>query len=493
MKKLLYITLLLAATLTRAQEQVFTLYQYTPLLYDPTISAHDIQASIRIFREEYTLGGGDFISTDVVNAECPILRKSNGQRVGGIGLSFLKRGAGESDLLTTYMAGLSVANQIRLSPRHSIYLGITGNYYHKRTSMDQLSTGSQWIAEEFYFDPNAAMGERFETARIGFFSLGTGLSWEFIKDDIRHSFIGISAFHLNRPNESFFSSEANIPVTYLVNAGTVLYSSRRIMISPQLIHSRRGQNSSTQTILSTKLPFENHNPYDIIRSGNVEVLVNYDFKEDATLGLAFNQPGFSFGIGYNFPITSRAEDGYLKNAFQIGLSITKAIWKKKTQKVVIASVPERRDFNFDQPETEATPAQASEVDLIKEKLGELSDVRSLQFELSKDFKFSFGKAELIPEADPFLDELYQLMMAHPEFSLTIVGHTDNVGKQQLNYELSLARARVVAEKLLDRGLSADRINVIGKGDTEPLNNNETEQEKASNRRVEFIINVDQEP
>ena len=59
-----------------------------------------------------------------------------------------------------------------------------------------------------------------------------------------------------------------------------------------------------------------------------------------------------------------------------------------------------------------------------------------------------------------------------------------------NSELSVKRAQVVADYLTTEGINPERIIVTGKGDTEPLTNNETEADKAKNRRVEFLISVE---
>ncbi|NBP68312.1 MAG: OmpA family protein [Cytophagia bacterium] len=117
----------------------------------------------------------------------------------------------------------------------------------------------------------------------------------------------------------------------------------------------------------------------------------------------------------------------------------------------------------------------------------MAKVKSVEFELEKDFKFTFGRAELNQEAKVYLDELYVLLKNNPEYQLEIIGHTDNVGKHLANYHLSTARAQAVAQYLKQIGLAPDRVKYIGRGDTEPVAPNDTEENKAKNRRVEFII------
>jgi outer membrane protein OmpA-like peptidoglycan-associated protein len=69
----------------------------------------------------------------------------------------------------------------------------------------------------------------------------------------------------------------------------------------------------------------------------------------------------------------------------------------------------------------------------------------------------------------------------------LTGHTDNVGSAGFNMRLSLYRANVVREYLIEKGVEPPRIETRGKGLTEPLNENKTEAERGLNRRVELLI------
>lgn len=75
-------------------------------------------------------------------------------------------------------------------------------------------------------------------------------------------------------------------------------------------------------------------------------------------------------------------------------------------------------------------------------------------------------------------------------SISVEGHTDSVptGKSGINnIDLSIRRARVIANHLIERGINRDRISVIGHGDTHPIDRNDTEEGRAKNRRVEVKL------
>ena len=70
-------------------------------------------------------------------------------------------------------------------------------------------------------------------------------------------------------------------------------------------------------------------------------------------------------------------------------------------------------------------------------------------------------------------------------SVIIAGHTDALGSESYNYELSEKRARSVSEYLVRKGISSSRLSTMGYGKSQPVTDNRTPQGRARNRRVEF--------
>lgn len=104
-----------------------------------------------------------------------------------------------------------------------------------------------------------------------------------------------------------------------------------------------------------------------------------------------------------------------------------------------------------------------------------------------NLQFETGKAVIKEESKPSLNELAEYLNTN-NFTLTLIGHTDNVGSDADNLVLSKKRAEAVKTYLVSKGIADVRINTIGKGESEPLVSNETAQGREKNRRVEFIIN-----
>lgn len=492
---LLLLAVAMVSAGTYAQEYVYTLNQYTPLNYNPAAAAYDNDASVSFLSRSTEIAPGVNYQNNVFNGEYPMVTKS-GKRYGGIGLNFIQKDAGNSDMLKTHAIGLSLAYNLQILKEQFVSFGLQTTYYNKQTSLENMTTGSQWLAEEFRFDPNASLGEPLSENNISYIGLNAGLTWylQSKEDHSPRAFFSIAAHNLNQPDESFFTTGNNVPVNYLVNAGAVLYENSVYRFSPQVIYQHESTKNLMSLILSNTIFIRNENPYDIIKSGSVEILGKYDLQRDMSVGAVFHQPAFSVGFSYTFPVSNEAANSYLQGGIEFSLKLSKTIWKVKPKTVVIDNVTpgSSRNIRFDEDKDDrkTVVVQKSDVDIIQENIEELSEVKAVKFELTKDFKFEFGKAELNEAAKVYLDDIYALLQKNPEYKLEVIGHTDNVGKPQLNYKLSTERARVVSDYLEKKGLNEERITYSGKGDTVPLTNNDTEENRSKNRRVQFIIYVD---
>lgn len=101
--------------------------------------------------------------------------------------------------------------------------------------------------------------------------------------------------------------------------------------------------------------------------------------------------------------------------------------------------------------------------------------------------FDFNSAKIRPQSKPILNKAVEKLKQYPEVRVRISGHTDDVGEREYNIELSRQRAEAVREYLIEKGLSADRISTRGVGPDEPKVLNDSEVNRAINRRIEFDV------
>jgi outer membrane protein OmpA-like peptidoglycan-associated protein len=106
---------------------------------------------------------------------------------------------------------------------------------------------------------------------------------------------------------------------------------------------------------------------------------------------------------------------------------------------------------------------------------------------AKSIQFATGSTRLLTTATKELDKLVDILNEHPDFRISIEGHTDNTGQAAFNQTLSEKRANAVKDYLVKKGISEDRLNAAGFGQTQPIEDNKTSKGRAANRRVDFKL------
>lgn len=124
--------------------------------------------------------------------------------------------------------------------------------------------------------------------------------------------------------------------------------------------------------------------------------------------------------------------------------------------------------------------------IIHKKLIKLDQNKEASFILKNIF-FESGSAVLRPESKFELNAIHRLFEDHPNIRLKITGHTDNMGSDQDNLILSEQRALSVVHFLIQKGLQKERFIYEGKGESQPISDNNTEEGRQENRRIEFRI------
>src|SRR5690606_11559951 len=95
-------------------------------------------------------------------------------------------------------------------------------------------------------------------------------------------------------------------------------------------------------------------------------------------------------------------------------------------------------------------------------------------------------ATLRPDADPVINEIVALLRANPDLRLSVEGHTDDTGAAGHNRTLSAERAAAVRAALVAEGVAGDRLTSQGFGSSQPLVANDSDANRARNRRVELV-------
>jgi len=136
--------------------------------------------------------------------------------------------------------------------------------------------------------------------------------------------------------------------------------------------------------------------------------------------------------------------------------------------------------NFDLVKKEGFKEYNKVIEMEKVKIGSILTMRNIFFD--------FDKSDLKNESKTELDRALRFLAEYPNIKIQIEGHTDNVGTDEYNLDLSEQRAKAVEAYLINNGFDSKRIiKVLGFGESKPVDTNDTDEGRAYNRRVEFRI------
>ncbi|ASP19526.1 putative lipoprotein YiaD [Antarctobacter heliothermus] len=128
---------------------------------------------------------------------------------------------------------------------------------------------------------------------------------------------------------------------------------------------------------------------------------------------------------------------------------------------------------------------------LRQQLGDSATIRNtgdrLIVTMPQDILFATDSAQLRSTLVSDLRDVGQSLLAYPNTTSQVIGHTDSDGDAAYNLDLSQRRAQAVANVLLSEGVPRGRVSVIGRGEDQPIASNLTAEGKAQNRRVEIVI------
>jgi outer membrane protein OmpA-like peptidoglycan-associated protein len=131
---------------------------------------------------------------------------------------------------------------------------------------------------------------------------------------------------------------------------------------------------------------------------------------------------------------------------------------------------------------------------IAKEMGDADVIRegeAIVIKFKEQVLFAYDRSDLNANAKTSLDKLRTTLLKYPETNITVIGHTDSKGTNKYNQTLSESRATAVANYTSQNGIDNKRLTAIGKGETDPIATNDTDEGSASNRRVEFVITANE--
>ncbi|TWI12703.1 outer membrane protein OmpA-like peptidoglycan-associated protein [Lysobacter ruishenii] len=112
---------------------------------------------------------------------------------------------------------------------------------------------------------------------------------------------------------------------------------------------------------------------------------------------------------------------------------------------------------------------------------------NITLNMPSNITFGFDRADLQPQFYPVLNDVAATLTEYNQTIVEVAGHTDSVGTDSYNQQLSERRAASVGNYLMSKGVMRDRFILVGAGETRPVASNDTESGRAQNRRVEITL------
>ncbi len=475
------------AHLGHGQYTHYSLYRFAESRVNPAYYATGKHATLNaLYRNQQSTPGVKQTST-YLSARYPFLRRKSPWHAVGVEMG--RDTEGLEGILETTMFGGAYGYHIPVNLLNSISLGVNANYFGRRINTESLFTGSQFMPG-IGFDPSADNGEGTDQFRADVISVGLGLLWQKVdKKSNPRSHLGIAAYNANFPREAFITDTGTelFPIV-IVEGAQRIHQGKQWSIDAEVNYRLEQAKSFVIAGATATLDLSRFNSQ--LKGQTIGYKARYLHNRGFAAGVVWDTPYFAMAANYDIPAFGTVAH---QGAFEVALQLKKAVRAKskrnKRTPVRRPVRPTRRPADEDDrltilgdpPPDSVAVEESVPVDSLSE--GEPINLDSIEV-IIVEFEFEFGSA--VPQIDDaVLQQVIDKLASDSTLNAEIVGHTDNVGSRGYNQGLSEERARALYDILLDMGVSEERMTYFGRGEMDPLMDNDTEENRAKNRRVEI--------
>lgn len=235
MRRVLFIASMICSLGSFAQDLHFSQYFNAPLLVNPANTGFNPDFDYRVggnYRKQWATIVTNPYKTMSLWGDVQLFNNRFDNAWVGVGASLLKDAAGSGNLSAT-KAYASIAYHQVVGLNSLVSLGFNAGYVSKSVDFNKLTFDNQWNGK--FFDAVAPSGETFSTNHQGYFDLQVGLNYAIFPTDNAYMNVGVSALHINKPSESFFSSSGYstvVPVRYTVFLNGMFKLNDQWIVSP---------------------------------------------------------------------------------------------------------------------------------------------------------------------------------------------------------------------------------------------------------------------
>lgn len=247
---------------------------------------------------------------------------------GGIGGSLYTDRAGDGNF-RTFGFNLTGAYHIPLKiQKHQIVVGAQLGVIQKSVDLSQLQWGEQY--NPFIgFDATKVPTEDNLISNHAYFDLGLGAMYYYnqnheFSESKTTGFVGLSAYHLNSPNESLVMNEkSKLPTLYKVHGGVNIPLSKRVVLSPNVLAALQNQNSHVNGgLYLTYLLYENH-PSQVVKGSEIIFGAWYRNQDAFILSTGISHKAYTLGFSYDWNTSTLRYKTKGRGAYEISLTLRK--------------------------------------------------------------------------------------------------------------------------------------------------------------------------
>ncbi|WP_188462985.1 PorP/SprF family type IX secretion system membrane protein [Marivirga lumbricoides] len=484
------IIFLFSAMKVFAQEPNFSMYQSTPFFTNPGSIGLVQDVRLMLNYRNQSIAAGESFVTSSLSGYYPIYIGNHRLVVAG---DFLNDQV--SDFVNTNGGLLGVAYSIRLTASSELSFGVQGGYFQRNTA-GNFTTDDQFVNGGF--DPNAVSGDVLINQSKSYPTLSTGLYYRLTDNQGREkASLGGAIFNATQPNISLTDSKNdNLPISFKATAGYKVYQGLKLSVMPTTRWiSQTGNNFFN---IGSRFGYELNNTEKAGKK--IELGLWYNSNDLGVFSMSYEQANLSIGASYDMALANdlgNTQNGIFELA--ISLRIKKKGKEYMSEQVVPDNSIPKEDTYQEEEEVilEEAPVVIEEeqkviaTPIIEE---EELDIEALNSEFShRDYLIRFehdSDSDVISDnQEKVINEVTKVLQENPDLNVLIVGHASSPGSTSINQKISEERAENIANILISNGISSSRITIVGRGESEPIEDNSTEYGASENRRVQLIFRV----
>lgn len=484
----------------QAQSFNFSQYMNTSAALNPSLPALEQEMAVRLNFRRQSIGNWNATQSSVFSAYYPWLASKGRGPTATAGLMLLNDKVAPVNGLSFLSLGVPLSFAVSLNKWQRLSFGLMPVYNSHRMNHDGLSTISQYSKERGY-NPLLPLNEPLLDARASYLSWNAGISWN--RKNKRGELLsagGISAFNLNQPHEQFLTYKSPVPMAFQAFFTSSLYHNRFIRLMPEVFYASYGPFHQWQTGVNLNYNLR----YTSLRQGSLNLGSRYHWGKAVIVTTQLEQP--TYAVGFSVDLYTNRHRPFTQ-AFEVSLALKQGVvgrfrrfkgWpfgrktknkkasrnRRSRQKVEIPFLSQQQRKGFIETTEESFPQIA--VQAVEVKLPSIKG--RIVFHTDESLiKFATASTKLQQSAVPAIASIADFLLNHPSYKVLIVGHTDDIGGHGFNKKLSMERAKSVAAVLLRKGVGPETIRTEGAGMERPLLPNTSNENRALNRRVEFLL------